>query len=167
MKRRLLLTLALLLLTGCAANRTAEVFYVEDSVPETAAVFSIRFGVPSDAVPAASDDGLSETYNAEDGSYQIRTRILPGFAALQAMQALSGEADPRPIRTSRFGMQEYRFCWCTEEDGAALLHTGSVLEADDACYCLVFTSPEDRARDCRETRRQVLESFSLFEDEGF
>ena len=163
-KRLLTLTLALLL-TGCAAPKMTDVFYVEDAQTLPPALFSIQFGVPMDAVEAVcSDDGLSKLYQAEDGSYQIQTRILPGFDAAQALQELTGSTEEtlHPIKTRRLGMTEYRFSWCSQGEDGLLLQTGTVLQGEDACYCLVFTTPEDGSRACRELQRQVLESFSLF-----
>lgn len=166
------LLLALLLLSGCSAPPAATVFYLEDTVPAASAqtYYDITFGVPPDAVLAVSNgDGTARVYLGEDGRYAIYTELHPQQNAAAVMQKLSGFSAQtlQPIETQRLGMRDYRFSWCSETDEGLQLCTGAVLEDENCCYSLVFTAPEDCAKDCRELRTQVLDSFSLFEDEGF
>ena len=170
--RRMIGTACLLalLLTGCLSPQTAEVFYLEDVLPsEPPAVFTIGFGLPADAVQQKTDDGYRKSYQAGDGSYAIETAVCPGVDAGTLMQELCG-AGPEalhPIKTTRYGMEEYRFSWCREADDGLYVCTAAILEDDGCCYSLVFSAPEAQAKACRGVRRQVMESFALFEDEGF
>lgn len=178
-----------LLLSGCAAPQAADVFRVEDTLPQPTAelrsplaiqiqaeeetvtpCFSIIFGLPTDAVLTETDnDGFTKLYTAEDGRYSIRTAILPSMDAAQAITEMTGCAAERlhPIRTHAMGMTEYRFSWCREEGDQTTLCSGAVYEDEDCCYTLVFAAPEALAKQTGNLRREVLESFSLYEDEGF
>ena len=171
MKRMIMISLLLALLTGCAAPQAIDVFTVDDElVQETAAPFSITFAVPTDAVlTVSSDDGLQKDYTAEDGRYSIRTEVRPGIDAKQAMLDMTGFSaeELSPIKTRRMGMTQYRFSWCSGDDGGVSICTGAVLEDQDACYCLSFSTPEGCSKECRALQMQVMDSFSLFEDEGF
>lgn len=169
MKRMLLFALTLTLLTGCAAAAPTEAFYVTDETPELEdPAFSIFFGVPVDATASETADRRT-VYTAEDGRYRIESAVLPGYAAEQAMQTLTGLTKDvlRPVQTTRLGMKDYRFSWCREDEDGLELCTGAVLEDENCCYCLVFSAPEDTAGACRDVQTQVMDSFSLFEDEGF
>lgn len=171
MKRAIVISLLLALLAGCAAPQTADVFTVDDELlPELRPTFRIVFAMPTDAVlSVSSDDGLQSCYTAEDGRYTIQTAIRPGVRAEQAMQDMTGFSaeELSPIRTRRMGMAQYRFSWCSGDDDGVLICTGAVLEGEDACYCLSFMTTENRSRDCRELQMQIMDSFSLYEDEGF
>ncbi len=171
MKKVLCAALLLALLTGCAAPQAAEVFYVQDEIPAPARIpFSIQFGVPADAMAQEPEaGGLQRQYDAADGSYTIRTAILPGEDADEVMLELTGLQPETlsPIRTTRHGMQAYRFSWCSADEDGTRLCSAAILEDEDCCYCLSFTMPEDSAKQNRTLQMQVLDSFSLFEDEGF
>ena len=171
MKRAIIIGLLLGLLAGCAAPQAVDVFTVDDTLlQEPAALFTIVFAVPTDAVlSVSSDDGLSRCYTAEDGRYTIQTAVRPGVDAQQVLREMTGfsEQELSPIQTSRMGMTQYRFSWCSSDDSGVWICAGAVLEDADACYCLSFSMPEACARDCRALQMQVLDSFSLFEDEGF
>lgn len=172
MKRVLAICFLFTVLTGCAAPQTASVFTVTDEVPVEASAppFSVGFAVPTDAVlSVSSDDGLERCYTAADGRYTIQTAVRAGVDAEQVMREMTGFSveDLSPIRTTRYGMTQYRFSWCSGDDSGVTICTGAVLEGEDACYCLSFSTPEDCAKDCRTLQTQVMESFSLYEDEGF
>lgn len=161
-------------LSACAGKRAEQTLVIQDEIPTSQTVqslkYTITFAMPDSALLATSTAPADKVcYEAADGSYCIITEITPGSNAADVIADMTGFApeDLDMIRTRRLSMPEYRFRWVSQGEKGLEVCSGAVLEDTDYCYSIQFRTPEDCAKACREIQDDVLDSFSLYFDEGY
>ena len=176
MKKQVWLLAALSLLFLSACKPAAEPVWetVDDlDVVQTVGIqdtYTMVFDVPMDAVmdTAATQSGRT-VYEQKDGDYEIVCETFPASGIEGIVRRLTGfEKDKLDvIETTRFGLPEYRFAWCSDsEEGSRVCRADVIFEAP-YCYALTFSVREDAASRYHSTQEQTFASMSLFTDEGF
>lgn len=156
-----ILSVALLLaLTGCSAAPTWET--VEDaSLQEMvqAASYEIQMALP-DGAELVWETDTEKQYQLN----QMEIETIRYYAAdlNAAVEYVSGfAADQLDIlETSRFGMPEYRFAWCSQSEEGVRLYQADLVMDGMTCYALVCSAPES-AGAFHDQARQVFSAFGL------
>lgn len=171
-KIRLFVLLTVFLLSGCAVQ-APECLILRDEIetlPVGTMKYSISVNLPEDMVEAVSVKNSDQRmYESADGSYFVITEVMTGCTAEDAIRQMTGY-DPESlgiICTKNMSMTEYRFSWCANGETGILTCTGIVVEDAAYCYCLAFCADEQHAKECADTRQQVMSGFGLYYDEGF
>ncbi len=166
--------LLIIAFSGCKVQNNFEGQTVDDELPawaeDTELRYSISFAVPDGSLLPA--DGMGDgtiVYEAEDESYTIVANTTWGQSPQQIMTAMTGYSveQLQPIKTQRYGMDEYRFSWCSTGEEGTLVCTGALLADENYCYSLQFRVKESAAKETAACREQVMSSFSLNYDEGY
>ena len=150
----------LMVLAGCSAAPTWET--VEDiSLPEIVqpAAYEIQMALP---------DGAELLWETDSGKqYQLNHMEIESIRYYAsdldaAVEYVSGFAADRLdiLETSRFGMPEYRFAWCSQTEEGARLYRADLVMDGSTCYALICSAPED-AGEFHDQARQVFSSFGL------
>lgn len=161
----------LLMLSGCAAAPEEVWETVDDPIlMEAVSAFSeayrMRVSIP-EQTQCVQQDETRQLWQAESGDYTVESRVLLADDAESAAHMLTGKdwQQLHPIRTTRFGLPEYRFVWYEAEEG--LLCRAALLTDLDYCYALVFRSREDCSGSYDTMSEEIFASLDLFFDEGF
>ena len=164
----ILLTVPLLLLSGCAAQYTWET--VEDTIPAAAEFGSPAYrltpGTAEDVLaPVFSEDGFTAVYEQKDGDYEITTQTMRAMDTDDIVRRLSGFAPEQieVLRTQRFGMPEYQFAWYASGEEGGRLCRADVLCDGDWCYAVTFSAREDCSA-AGETAEQTFAGICLNAD---
>lgn len=148
--------------------------YVRDSLlteaPTELAEYCISFDVPTDAILEKSDgESDRRVYRQKDGDYEIISQTIGTCDLETVVRELSGFSPEQLsiLHTTRYGMDECHFVWCSDTEQGMTLSRADVILARPYCYALTFSANEENALCYTDTQTKVFSSFSLFENEGF
>lgn len=161
MQKIILLVLAALLLSGCAAEETFETISDELVQPVMAQPEEVLVDLPGEAAMPAMESENGRFYLASD--YEIHIQTLEAGDLNRTIQTLSGyEQDALTVmETNLDGISRYEFVWtCAGENGDRL---GRAVVLDDGTYHYTMTVLRDA--DTTETSQivwnDVFRSFAL------
>ena len=161
--------LAALLLCGCSGRKEAPApvgepipVGVERELPYTAVLPRAET-----AMRMISESPAGACWESPAGDcYWVTT--LSGPDVDQALRELTGFSAEklRPYRQERFGMEEYRFTWTTENEEGTYLCLGQLHRDENYCYGLAVCWREDADGVTRALCSEAYANYGLYYDEG-
>ena len=164
-KLGLVLTMAAMLLTGCARQETAALETVEDGLRAAKSEpYTIVFTAPEDVTQETfGEDGAAQLYRTEDGSCEITTEVLDATSVDEAVEALSGIPAAQLTLTRLRGrpVPEYRFAWASAGEEGETVSACALLTTEDYYYAVTVTEPAGRGAETGAAAEAVFSSVSL------
>lgn len=162
MKKMLVIFLAMLLLSGCAAQTFETVDDLND-VQAMATPATLLLDLPEEAAAPAMQGSSGTLYFC--GDYDIMVEVMPSGNLSNTLKTLTGfqREELELMQTMRCGVDCYEGVWSAA--GEAGDHVGRVLVLDDGSfhYCVSVMAMAEDAGDCAEDWNEILESVALAE----
>lgn len=162
MKKLLLLSLTLLMLTGCAARPTFET--VDDlpvnGTPEPAK--ELQLSLPEEAAsPVMEGENGSCLYDCED--YILTTQVLPGGDLDATLRQLTGfaTADLAHMKTKQQGADRYDCVWTAVGESGEQVCRAVVLDDGSYHYAVAVMADATKSGALTEQWQKVLNSVKL------
>lgn len=158
-----------LLLCGCAQKSAAPELVLEQ-VPVGLEQKKALTAILPEAdwkMEKISESAAGTCYEAPDGQCFWYTTVS-GPDKEQALRELTGFSSDRlhPVQGKRFGMEEYRFSWTTENEEGTYLCTGQLHCGADFCYGLAVCCRQDADGATRALCSEAYANYGLYFDEG-
>lgn len=161
MKRKVLIALMALLLTGCGAEETFETVSDDLVQPVMAQMRQITVSLPEDAaVPALESEG-GAVYVCQD--YEVYQQVLSAGDLEATVRAVSG-FDPEKltvVTSSRDGCKRYDFVWAAASEQGDRVGKGCILDDGSYHYVLTVLGNAETAGKYETVWREIFESFSV------
>lgn len=162
MKKLLVILIAMVLLSGCAAQTFEKVEDLND-VQAVATPATLLLDLPEEAAAPAMQGASGTLYFC--GDYDIMVEVMPSGNLSNTLQTLTGfdREELELMQTDRCGVDCYEGVWSAA--GEAGDHVGRVLILDDGSfhYCVSIMAMAEDAGDCLEDWNEILESVALAE----
>ena len=154
-------TMAVLLLTGCAAQTTMETVadvILETQLPEPRA---ISVTVPGETAMPAMESEAGRCYMASD--YEIWVQTLPGGDITTTIETMSGFSPEEltVVNTESDDCQRYEFVWVTAGEGGDLLGRGVILDDGNYHYTMTVLRTAQTVAKSPVVWEEVFSSFRL------
>ncbi len=161
MQKIILLVLAVLMLSGCAAEETFETISDELIQPVMAQPEEVRVNLPGETAMPAMESDNGRFYLASD--YEIHIQTLEAGDLNRTIQTLCGyEKDALTVmETNLDGISRYEFVWtCAGENGDRI---GRAVVLDDGTYHYTMTvlRDADTTENTQIVWNDVFSSFTL------
>lgn len=162
MKRKIIVgLLALLLLTGCAAEETFETISDDIVQPVMAQPREVSVSLPGEVSMPAMESDSGRMYLASD--YEIYIQTLDRGDLNATIQTVSGyEKDALTVmQTSLDGVDRYEFVWTCAGENGDRIGRGVVLDDGDYHYVMTVLRDADTTETSQIVWNDVFDSFRL------
>ena len=161
MKKLLLLSLLVLLLSGCAVEDTVET--VSDEIVQSvmAQPREVAVNMPGELSMPAMESDSGRMYLASD--YEIYIQTLDRGNLNATIQTVSGYAqeDLTVMQTSFDGVDRYEFVWTCAGETGDRIGRGVVLDDGDYHYVMTVLRDADTTENTQIVWNDVFRSFQL------
>lgn len=161
MKKQVLIALAALLLSGCAAEETFETISDDLAQPVMAENRKISLNLPPEAASPALEDGANCVYLC--GDYEVYCQTLSGGDLPATIRTVSGYdmEDLTVLKSTQEGYQRYDLVWASAGEQGDRVGKACILDDGAYHYVLTVMGNADTAWSHQEQWQAVLDSFSL------
>lgn len=161
MKKQIVIALAALLLSGCAAEETFETISDDSVQPVMARIREVSLNLPQEAASPALEDGENCVYLC--GDYEIYRQTLSGGDLSATISAVSGYdmEDLTVLESVQGGCKRYNLVWASAGEQGDRVGKACILDDGSFHYVLTIMGDADTAWSHQEQWQAVLNSFSL------
>lgn len=161
MKKQIVIALAALLLSGCAAEETFETVSDDMVQPVMAEIREISLNLPPEAASPALEDGENCMYLC--GDYEIYRQTLSAGDLSATIRAVSGYdlEDLTVLESTQNGYKRYDLVWASAGEQGDRIGRACILDDGSYHYVLSVMGDADTAWSHQQQWQDVLNSFSL------
>lgn len=161
MKKKIIVGLLALLLTGCAAEETFETISDDLVQPVMAQPREVSVSLPGEVSMPAMESDSGRMYLASD--YEIYIQTLDRGDLNATIQTVSGyEKDALTVmQTSLDGVDRYEFVWTCAGENGDRIGRGVVLDDGDYHYVMTVLRDADTTETSQIVWNDVFDSFRL------
>lgn len=161
MKRKIIVGLLALLLTGCAAEETFETISDDIVQPVMAQPREVSVSLPGEVSMPAMESDSGRMYLASD--YEIYIQTLDRGDLNATIQTVSGyDKDALTVmQTSLDGVDRYEFVWTCAGENGDRIGRGVVLDDGDYHYVMTVLRDADTTETSQIVWNDVFDSFRL------
>lgn len=161
MKRKIIVGLLALLLTGCAAEETFETISDDLVQPVMAQPREVSVSLPGEVSMPAMESDSGRMYLASD--YEIYIQTLDRGDLNATIQTVSGyDKDALTVmQTSLDGVDRYEFVWTCAGENGDRIGRGVVLDDGDYHYVMTVLRDADTTETSQIVWNDVFDSFRL------
>lgn len=161
MKRKIIVGLLALLLTGCAAEETFETISDDIVQPVMAQPREVSVSLPGEVSMPAMESDSGRMYLASD--YEIYIQTLDRGDLNATIQTVSGyEKDALTVmQTSLDGVDRYEFVWTCAGENGDRIGRGVMLDDGDYHYVMTVLRDADTTETSQIVWNDVFDSFRL------
>lgn len=161
MKKKIIVGLLALLLTGCAAEETFETISDDLVQPVMAQPREVSVSLPGEVSMPAMESDSGRMYLASD--YEIYIQTLDRGDLNATIQTVSGyDKDALTVmQTSLNGVDRYEFVWTCAGENGDRIGRGVVLDDGDYHYVMTVLRDADTTETSQIVWNDVFDSFRL------
>ena len=161
MKRKILIAMTALLLTGCGAQETLETVSDDFVQPVMADMRQMSVILPEDAAAPVLESEQGAVYVCEE--YEVYQQVTSAGDLGATVREVSGY-DPENltvIATSQGDCRRYDFVWSSAADQGDRVGKGCILDDGSYHYVLTVLGNAESAGKYEAVWREIFDSFAL------
>lgn len=161
MKKKIVIAVLALLLTGCAAEETFETISDDIVQPVMAQPREVSVSLPGETSMPTMESDSGRMYLVS--SYEIYIQTLDGGDLNETVRTVSGyEMDALTVmQTNLDGVDRYEFVWSSAGENGDRIGRGVILDDGDYHYVMTVLRDADTTENTQIVWNDVFNSFSL------
>ena len=161
-----IISFAVLLLTGCSKQLSLETVSDVQATPAAAVMQQVMVQLPPElSVPALQDEKKGELYLCDEYSVMVQT-VEAGDLAETIRNVTGMERETLQImQTKQGGAERYQWVWSTNGENGIQVGRGCILDDGAYHYVLTAMTEEENAKKVQTVWREMFASFRLVSGE--
>ena len=161
MRKRCVVALLALLLSGCGAQETFETISDEQIQPVSAEMREILVDLPADAASPVSESEAGRMYQCGDYDIYCQTVSAGDLDATVRTLCGFGRDGVTIVETLMDGCKRYDFVWACAGETGERLGRAAILDDGNYHYCLSVLADAETAGEIKGVWQEIFDSFGL------